>query len=82
MRRKIEQSKDSLVIKLPTEYLNALGWSEWDDVFISFDQAKKRLVISPIGSQLADVGIDEEFVKQVAEFIKRYKPVLDELARK
>ena len=81
MRRKIEQSKDSLVIKLPTECLNALGLDEGDEVFISLDQANERIIISPTGSRLAYEGVDEEFAKQVADFIERYKPALEELAR-
>ena len=50
-------------------------------MFISLDQANNRMVISPIGSQLADVGIDETFARQVEDFIERYKLVLERLAK-
>lgn len=81
MERKIEKFKGDLIVKLPKKYVEALGLDAGDEVFISLDQANNRMVISPIGSQLTDVGIDETFAKQVADFIERYKPALEQLAR-
>jgi len=37
-------------------------------------------VISPIKRPLAE-GIDETFAKQIEEFIKEYRPVLEALAK-
>ncbi len=59
MRRKIEKSKDDLIIKLPTKYFEALRLDEGDEVFISLDQDNERIIISPTGSRLAYEGVDE-----------------------
>ncbi|MEK6256421.1 MAG: hypothetical protein N2C13_03765 [Chloroflexota bacterium] len=82
MRLKLEKLGDELIIELPAEHINKLGWNEGDEVNVSLDQANQRLLISPPGSQLSDVGIDETFARQVADFIKRYKPALEQLAKK
>ena len=38
-------------------------------------------IISPIEKPLAMAGVNEEFARQVDEFIQQYRPALDELAK-
>jgi antitoxin MazE len=81
MLRKVFKTGNSLVISLPKDALELLGITEGSDVSLDLDRDKKQLVISPVEEPLAVAGIDESFAQQVAEFIDRYRPALDALAK-
>jgi len=81
MLRKIFKTGNSTVISLPKEYLDALDIGQGQEVSVELDRENQQLVIRPAEQPLASVGIDEEFANLVAEFIEKYKPALDELAK-
>lgn len=81
MLRKVFKSGNSVVVSLPKDALESLGISEGTDVSVDLDREKRQIVISPIETPLATVGVDEEFARQVSEFIEKYRPALESLAK-
>ena len=81
MLRKVFKTGNSLVISLPKDALDLLDLSEGSDVPLYLDRDKKQIVISPVEEPLAVAGVDEAFAQQVAEFIDRYRPALESLAK-
>ena len=81
MIRKIFKTGNSVVVSLPKDALEQLGVAEGADVQVELDEQNRQIVIRPVELPVAGI-IDEDFAKQVADFIKRYKPALDALAKK
>ena len=46
---------------------------------MELDRENRRIVITP--SELPLNGVDEDFARQVADFIEQYRPALKALAR-
>ncbi|MDH5506461.1 MAG: hypothetical protein OEZ02_04510 [Anaerolineae bacterium] len=80
MQRKIFKSGNSIVVSLPKEYLELLEIVDGAEVSVTMDEAEQRIIITPLGTQLANAGVDQAFAKQVADFIERYRPALEALA--
>lgn len=78
-RRKVFRSGNSAVISLPDEALDCLQAQVGEQVSLELDWEKRALVVRRIPS--ADVGVDEEFARQVDDFIAEYRPALEALAR-
>jgi putative addiction module antidote len=81
MLRKIFKTGNSLVVSLPKEVLEPLGISDGADVSVELNRDNSEIVIRPARSS-GVAGLDEEFVRQVNEFIKQYRPALESLAKK
>lgn len=79
MERKIFKTGNSLVISLPRESLQSLGLEEGSEVHVFVDEDGRRIVIEPLRSSLAD--IDPTFARQLDDFIERYRPALEALAK-
>jgi antitoxin component of MazEF toxin-antitoxin module len=79
MISKIMKAGDSTVVEIPGEILHELRLGEGAEVNIELDATQSYIVISPAGVALP--GIDEQFAKQVSEFIDQYRPALEALAR-
>jgi antitoxin MazE len=79
MQRKVFRTGNSIVVSLPKDALDFLGITEGSEVTVEVDREQQRLIIAPAKVDIASV--DEEFARQVSEFIERYRPALDELAR-
>jgi putative addiction module antidote len=80
MLRKIFRTGNSIVVSIPKDILDKLDLSEGEDVSVELDSQQRQILISPIEKPLA-VGVDETFARQVDEFIKEYRPVLEALAK-
>jgi antitoxin MazE len=81
MLRKVFKTGNSLVVSLPREALDYLGLEVGADVSIDLDRDKHQIVITPIDLPLSGAGVDEVFARQVAEFIEKYRPALEALAK-
>jgi putative addiction module antidote len=81
MLRKVFKTGNSLVVSLPKEILEALGVSDGSDVSVELDRPNEQILIRPSRMPIA-AGLDEEFARQVSEFIEQYRPALDALAKK
>ena len=80
MLRKVFKTGNSLVVSLPREVIEPLGISDGSDVSVELHRADSEIVIRP-ARRAAVPGLDEEFVRQVNEFIEEYRPALESLAR-
>jgi putative addiction module antidote len=79
MVRKIFKTGNSIVVSLPKELLDSLRLSEGAEVDINLDQTLGVITIAP--APVAVKGVDEDFARQVSEFIDQYRPALEALAR-
>jgi antitoxin MazE len=77
MLRKIFKTGNSMVVSLPREILEPLGVSDGSEVSVVLEDGK--IVIRPM--QQTVPGVDEEFARQLAEFIDEYRPALESLAK-
>jgi len=79
MRRTLFRTGNSIVVSLPEDALDRLGWSEGSEVSVELDEAQQRVVIAPATPSVP--GVDETFAKQLEEFIDEYRLALGALAR-
>lgn len=61
---------------MPREILDALGLSCGSDVSLALEDGK--IVIRPMREAVP--GVDEDFARQLSEFIDEYRPALESLA--
>ena len=78
MIRKIFRTGNSEVVSLPKEMLKSLGVGDGSDVTVELDNSTRQITIRPLEVNIA--GVDEEFARQVSEFIQEYRPALEALA--
>lgn len=62
------------------EILNGLQIWEGVDVSVELDKQNRRIMISPVEKTIP-AGIDAAFAKQVDDFMERYRPARESLAR-
>jgi putative addiction module antidote len=77
MLRKIFKTGNSMVVSLPREMLESLGVADGSDISVELEDGK--IVIRPIRQTVP--GVDEEFARQLSEFIDEYRPALEALAK-
>lgn len=80
MYRKIFRTGNSMVVSIPKDILDELQLSEGGDVSVELDMQQRQIVISPVEKAIAR-GIDETFARQVDDFIEKYRPALEKLAK-
>jgi antitoxin MazE len=81
MLRKIFRTGNSVVVSLPKEVLDSLELQEGTQVEIDLDRENRQMTLRPVEKPLAILGVDEKFAAQVADFIEKYRPALEELAK-
>jgi putative addiction module antidote len=81
MERRIFKTGNSIGLSIPREILDGLGLVNGDKVSLEFDHQHRRVIITPFEQSLANVGVDEEYARQVNQFIDHYRPALEELAK-
>ncbi len=79
MQRKVFRTGNSTVVSLPKEAIDFLHLKEGMDVSVELDRENHRIVITP--TEIPMAGVDEDFARQVSEFIDQYRPALEALAR-
>jgi putative addiction module antidote len=79
MARKVFRAGNSLVVSIPGDAIELLGLGEGSEVVVEVDRDEGRIMIYP--AEIEIKGVDEEFARQVDEFIETYRPALEELAR-
>ena len=80
MIQRIIKIGEDLVVTLPENIVESLQLTEGDEVSLTVDPGQNRILIQPVGHSLDLEDIDQEFAAQVSEFIKDYKPALEELS--
>jgi antitoxin MazE len=81
MIKRLFKTGNSVVISLPREVLDSLGVKNGENVNLELDQKRRRLIVSPLKKDQAIKSLDEDFARQVNDFLEKYKPALDELAK-
>ncbi len=81
MVRKIFRTGNSIVVSLPKDVLDPLRLVEGAEVDVQLDRERGVITIAPAPSLVAAKGVDEDFARQVSEFIDQYRPALEALAR-
>ncbi len=81
MIRRLFKTGHSIVLSLPKEVLEDLGLKDGEVVNLELDREKRRVIISPVQKPFAIASVDEEFARQVDEFIQQYRSALEELAK-
>ena len=81
MQRKVFKTGNSLVVSLPKDAIEEMQIKEGSVVLVYYDRITKQLIVEPRKSTPAVEGVDEEFARQVSDFIDQYKTALDELAK-
>ena len=79
MVRKLFKTGNSLVVSLPKETDELLGLREGSEMTIVVDADERRIILAPVKPDVAN--IDAEFARQLDDFIERYRPALEALAR-
>ena len=79
MYRKIFKTGNSMVVSLPREMLEPLGVAEGAEVSVELDRDHGQIIIRRAPSIVA--GVDEDFARQLNQFIDEYRPALEALAR-
>ena len=80
MHRKIRQSENNQTLSLPEDMLEALELQEGSNVDVFVDQQKRQIIIRST-TDFSSGKIDIDFARQISDFIKEYRPVLEELAK-
>ncbi len=81
MLRRLFKTGNSVVLSLPKEILDGLGLADGESVSLELDRKQRRVILTPAEKPLAIAGVDEEFARQVNEFIEHYRSALEELAK-
>jgi putative addiction module antidote len=78
MGRKLFKTGNSLVVSLPKESVDLLGWREGSEIEVEIDLAGGRIILVSARPGLDGVTID--FAQQLDAFIAEYRPALEALA--
>ena len=81
MIRRLFKTGNSIVLSLPKDILDGLRLKDGERVNLELDRGQRRVIITPVGKPVADAGVNEDFARQVDEFIQQYRLALDELAK-
>jgi len=81
MIRQLFKTGNSIVLSLPKEILDDLGVKVGESINLELDHEQRRVILTPVEKPLAIEGVNEDFARQVDEFIQQYRPALEELAK-
>ena len=77
MTQKVLKVGTSAAVTIPKKSLEELGLKIGDMVVVEFDKKRRAVVIEAV-----EKSSDSEVLAWTNQFIKRYKPALDALAKK
>ncbi len=81
MLRRLFKTGNSVVLSLPREVLDELGLTAGENVSLALDRQQRQVVLRPVEKPIAVASVDEEFARQINDFIEQYRPALEELAK-
>lgn len=81
MIRQLFKTGNSIVLSLPKEILDNLGVKVGESINLELDSEQRRVILTPVEKPMAIAGVNENFAKQLDEFILKYRPALEELAK-
>ena len=80
MRSIIFSIGNSKGVSIPAYYLSKLNIAVGAEVDVILDKYNDRIIIEPVFKKKRLKAVDSDFVAQVNDFIKRYRPALKKLA--
>jgi antitoxin component of MazEF toxin-antitoxin module len=81
MIRQLFKTGNSIVLSLPKEILDNLGVKVGESINLELDSEQRWVNLTPVEKPIAITGVNEDFARQVDEFIHQYRPALEELAK-
>ncbi|MEK6543607.1 MAG: hypothetical protein AABZ44_04140 [Elusimicrobiota bacterium] len=82
MINKILRVGDSAAVTLSKSTLKELGVAIGDKVLVSFLPELNEIVIKPLTKKRRKSAIAQRIAKLTADFIDRYRPALEDLAKR
>lgn len=83
MLQKIIQVGNSSAVTIPKEFLQQFEWTVGDRVEVQATKKTLKIKVVPRKKILRkSSGINTSFARSVDEFIKKYRPALEELAKR
>ena len=79
MVTKLQRTEQGVMVLLPEDVLEKLGLDAEAEVSITARPEQGQIIIALANELLP--GIDEEFARQVSDFIQQYRPALEALAK-
>ena len=76
---KLQKTEQGLTLLLPDDTLERLRLTADTEVFVTLKPEQQQIIVSPVSQLLPEV--DEEFARQVSDFIDQYRPALEALAQ-
>ncbi len=76
MTQKVLKVGTSAAVTIPKKFLKAMGLKTGDRVDLEMDQGRKTVKIKPT------VRIENELLEWTESFIEKYRPALEELAKR
>jgi antitoxin MazE len=81
MIRRLFKTGNSIVLSLPKEVLDDLEIKDGENINLELDHEQHRVIITKVEKPIVTAGVNEEFARQLDEFIQQYRPALNELAK-
>lgn len=81
MTQKIIQVGKSAAVTLPRAFLKKVGWRIGSTIEVAADDASGEVHIRPVGKR-SRRGLSPEFLAWSQDFVERYRPALEKLARR
>lgn len=78
MLQKVIKVGNSLAVTMPSEFVKQSGLKSGDKILVETSMSTLTMTTD----LQAETGLTPEFDKSVRDFIKKYRPALEELARK
>jgi antitoxin MazE len=82
MQRKVFIIGNSKGVSIPSEYLDRLKLAVGSEVDVTLDEDHNRILVEPRRNKRSVKGVNQKFANEVNEFIEKYRPALNELAKK
>ena len=77
MTQKVLKVGDSAAVTIPKKSLQELGLHPGDKISVRVDKKQRRVYIEPVIEE-----VDKELLEWTKDFIERYRPALESLAKK
>lgn len=76
MTQKVLKVGSSAAVTIPKRSLDELGLKPGDKVHVEIDRKRRSMLIRPV------TKVDDEILHWTKQFIERYRPALEALAKK
>jgi len=81
MLQKIIKVGNSAAVTIPKSFLKQASFKVGDEVLVETDFQSETLMVRPKAAQEV-TPVSKEFISWTKKFIKKYRPMLQELAKK